>query len=370
MDFKARHHKLHRIMQAAALDVLALIPGPNHRYLTGAEHYVLERPIVAFYRLQGPPIAVIPELEIPLFKRHPAPAELIAYTDAEGYEGAFQQALDAIGARGKTIGVEGLFMRFFEGEIIRQSAPQATVVDATEPLAELRMRKDADEVALMRRAIDISQRALQAMFDEIEVGMSEIEAAAILENHIRALGGDGLSFGTILHAGANTPLPHSGPLDYRIQHGDPLIVDFGATYKGYCADITRTVFVGEVSDEQRAFYEIVQGANEAGRAAARPGATCESVDLAARQVFIDAGCEDLIRHRTGHGLGMEAHEAPYIVMGNKRLLEPGMVFTVEPGIYRMGEIGLRIEDNMLITEDGAENITGFPFGPEHNVIRN
>jgi len=359
MNANARLEKLYRIMREAGLDALALIPGPNHRYLTGAEHYVLERPIVTFYAPGDEPIAVIPELEIPLFERHPTPAALISYTDAEGYEGAFRAALERMAAGGKTIGVEGLHMRFFEGEVIRQSAPDASVVDATEALAELRMHKDEGEVALLRRAIDISERALQAMFDELRVGMSEIEAAANLENHIKALGGDGLSFGTILHAGANTPLPHSGPLDYRIQHGDPLIVDFGATFGGYCADITRTVFVGAVSEAQREFYALAQRANEAGRQAARPGVTCESVDVAARQVFIDAGCEDLIRHRTGHGLGMEAHEAPYIVIGNKRALEPGMVFTIEPGIYRMGDIGVRIEDNMLITEDGAESLTTF-----------
>ena len=360
MTTAARLDKLNAIMRAASLDMIALIPGPNHRYLTGAEHYVLERPIVTFYPIDDKPIAVIPELEIPLFERHPAPAELISYTDAEGYEGAFRSAMERLGAQGAVIGVEGLFMRFFEGEVIRQSAPSATVVDATTPLAELRLRKDADEIASLRRAIDISERALQAMLDEVEVGMSEIEAAAILEDQIRALGGDGLSFGTILHAGANSPLPHSGPLDYRIQRGDPLIVDFGARYNGYCADITRTVFVSEASAEQRAFYEIVQKANEAGRQAARPGVTCESVDVAARQVFIEAGYEHLIRHRTGHGLGLEAHEAPYIVMGNQQVLEPGMVFTIEPGIYRMGDIGVRIEDNMLITEDGAESLSTFP----------
>ena len=145
-----------------------------------------------------------------------------------------------------------------------------------------------------------------------------------------------------------------------MRHGDPLLFDFGATIGGYCADITRTVFLGEVSDEHRDFYAVVQAANEAGRQTAKPGVTAESVDLATRQVFIDAGYEALIRHRTGHGLGMQAHEAPYIVEGNERLLEPGMVFTIEPGIYRMGEIGVRIEDNVLITTDGCESLTTFP----------
>lgn len=359
MKYQARLEKLYAIMRGAGLDVVALIPGPNHRYLTNSAHYVLERPIVAFYPLDQQPVAVIPELEIALFQRHAIPSPVVSYTDAEGYQGAFRQALDRIGSRGKTIGVEGLHMRFFEGELIRASAPGAQVLDASEPLAGLRLHKDADEIAALRRAIAISEAALAATFDQVQVGMSEIEAAAILEGHIYALGGEGLAFGAILHAGGNTPLPHLGPLDYRIQHGDPLIVDFGATIDGYCADITRTVFVGSVSDEQREFYAVVQAANEAGRAAAAPGVACETVDIAARQVFIDAGYEHLIRHRTGHGIGLEAHEAPYMVVGNQRLLEPGMVFTVEPGIYRAGEIGVRIEDNLLVTEDGAESLTRF-----------
>ncbi len=359
MKYQARLEKLYAIMRGAGLNVVALIPGPNHRYLTNAVHYVLERPIVAFYPLDEEPLAVIPELEIALFERHALPSQIVSYTDAEGYQGAFRQALNGIGVRGKTIGVEGLNMRFFEGEVIRASAPGAQVVDASEPLAGLRLHKDADEIAALRRAIAISEAALAATFAEVKVGMSEIEAAAILEGHIHALGGDGLAFGTILHAGANTPLPHLGPLDYRIQHGDPLIVDFGATYEGYCADITRTVFVGAVNAEQREFYAVARAANEAGRAAAAPGVACEAVDIAARQVFIDAGYEHLIRHRTGHGIGLEAHEAPYMVVGNQRLLEPGMVFTVEPGIYRAGEIGVRIEDNILINQDGSESLTSF-----------
>ena len=359
MKYQARLEKLFAIMRGAGLDLVALIPGPNHRYLTNSVHYVLERPIVTFYPLDRAPVAVIPELEIALFQRHEISSQIVSYTDAEGYQGAFRQALDLVGSRGATIGVEGLHMRFFEGELIRALAPDAEVVDASEALAGLRLHKDADEIAALRRAIAISEEALAATFDQINVGMSEIEAAAILERHLYALGGDGLAFGTILHAGGNTPLPHLGPLNYRIQHGDPLIVDFGATFEGYCADITRTVFVGSVSDAQREFYAVVQAANEAGRAAAAPGVTCETVDIAARQVFIDAGYEYLIRHRTGHGIGLEAHEAPYMVVGNQRLLEPGMVFTVEPGIYREGEIGVRIEDNMLITEDGAESLTSF-----------
>lgn len=354
-----RFDKLYAIMRAAGLDIVALIPGPNHRYLFDAEHFVMERPIVIFLAPDSEPVAVIPELEIPLFERHALQALLHPYSDAGGYQSAFRAALAALDAPGKTIGVEGLFMRFFEGEAIRAAAPDAAVIDASLALEELRMIKEAGEVAALRRAIQISEDALGATLGEARAGMSEIQLAAILDRHMKDRGGEGLSFDIILHAGGNTALPHSGPLDYRMKRGDALIVDFGATFDGYCADITRTVFLGEVSDEQRAFYEVVRSANEAGRRAAKPGVTAESVDIATRQVFIEAGYEALIRHRTGHGLGLQAHEAPYIVEGNQRVLEAGMVFTIEPGIYRVGEIGVRIEDDVLVTEEGCESLTSF-----------
>ena len=360
MDYSVRFEKLFEIMRQARMDVVALVPGPNFRYLTGAVHFLLERPIVLFIALDHEPVAVIPTLEIPLFERHPRPAQLFPYTDADGCESAFRAALQEIGASGCRIGVDGLQMRFFEGELIRSCAPQAQVVDASAALAALRLIKDAHEIASIRRAIAISERALRLTLAEVQVGMSERELAAILEGHMRALGGEGMSFDTILHAGGNSALPHSGPLDYRLQHGDPLIIDFGATIDGYCADITRTVFVGEARPAYREFYAVVEAANAAGRRAARAGVTAESVDIAARQVIINADYERLIRHRTGHGIGLQPHEAPYIVRGNQQILEPGMVFTIEPGIYRLGEIGVRIEDNILITEGGADCLTSFP----------
>ena len=360
MTNNPRLNKLYAIMRQAKLDVLALIPGPNHRYLTQAVHFVMERPIVMFIPLGEQPIAVIPELEIPLFKQHPIQSRIFSWTDADGYDSAFAAALAALRTDGKTIGVEGLHMRFFEAETIRAHAPAAAIVDASRQLAELRMIKDADEIASLRQAIQISEDALRAALNQVQPGMSEREIAASLETGIKALGGEGLSFDTILHGGGNTALPHTGPLDYRIQYGDPLLIDFGAAFDGYCADITRTVFVGDASEDFRQFYAVVQAANEAGRQAARPGVTAESVDIAARQVIVAAGYEHLMRHRTGHGLGLQAHEAPYIVQGNQRILEPGMVFTIEPGIYRLGEIGVRIEDDVLITDDGCESLTAFP----------
>ena len=360
MTGQARLAKLRDIMRRAGLDIVALAPGPSHFYISGARHIRHERPIVALYPLDGQPAAVIPELEIPLFQRHAQPPRLFVYGDDEGSAGAFQAAFRAMGAADAVIGVEGLRMRFFEGELLRRAAPRATVIDASHALVELRLHKDRHEIAKLRRAVAISEAALKATLTRIKVGMSEIEAARILEGHIAALGGQGLAFETILHAGGNSALPHSPPLPYRIQPGDPLLIDFGARVEGYCADITRCFVVGAASQAQLEFHAVVQAANRAARDLAGPGIAAEALDMAARQVIIEAGYGSLLRHRAGHGIGLEAYEAPYIAPGNRRLLEPGMVFTLEPGIYRIGEIGIRIEDMLLITDDGAECLTSLP----------
>ncbi len=355
-----RLNKLRALMKTHQINVMALIPGPTLRYLTGGVHFVLERPILWFLPLEGQPVAIIPKLEVPLFSQHSVPAALYSWTDKEGYSAAFKAGLAALDLSGKTIGVEGVRMRFFEGEILRKYAPEARIVQADDVLATLRQIKEDQELQAIRHAIHISEQALIQTLAQTKVGMSEREIAAILGSHLRAFGADGLAFETLLHAGSNTALPHTGPLDYRLQAGDALLIDFGATYQGYCADITRTVFWGEPTPAFRQFYEVVLRANAAGRAAAKPGVTAGAVDRAAQAVLIEAGSQAFTRHRTGHGLGLEAHEHPYVVDGNEQILEPGMVITIEPGLYEMGVLGVRIEDDVLITADGTECLTSFP----------
>lgn len=378
--------RLRNIMREAKVDIVALIPGANLRYLTGREHYLAERPIVLFIPLDEPPLAVIPQLEVPLFAGaadswgtgdagdvgdvgenprnagragNPLKPRIFSWTDAEGYEEAFKSALAVLEPSGKLIGVEGTRMRFFEGEAIRRHAAGATVVAADRQLAVLRRIKDEVEIEALRRAVAISEEALGLTLRKVRPGMSEIALAATLDAHMKELGSEEPSFKTILHGGANTALPHSGPLPYLLQAGDPLLIDFGAVYQGYRADITRTLFLGEPDKEAVAFYRAVQAANAAGRATAMPGVAAEVVDLSARRILTEAGYGHLIRHRTGHGIGLETHEAPFIVEGNREPLQPGMVCTVEPGIYAMGRIGVRIEDDVLITPTGAESLSTF-----------
>lgn len=359
MPDNPRLDKLRALMRQQEIDIVAIIPGANLRYLTHHVHYLMERPIVLFVSQEGQPIAVIPQMEVSIFQRHPFQSRLFSWTDAEGYENAFKQAMDVLQPAGKIIGVEGLRLRFTEGEIIRSLAQKASVQAVDHLFEDLRQIKSDEEIKLLRGAISISEHALEKTLASVKVGMTEMELAKILEGHLRDLGAEALAFETILHSGGNTTLPHFGPLNTTIEKGHPLLIDFGAVYEGYHADITRTVFVGEPKPEFRDFYAVVQRANEVGREAAHPGVTAESVDLATKQVIVDAGYESLIRARTGHGLGLEIHEPPYIVEGNKQILEPGMVFTIEPGIYDEGVIGVRIEDDMLITSDGCESLTTF-----------
>jgi Xaa-Pro dipeptidase len=183
--------------------------------------------------------------------------------------------------------------------------------------------------------------------------------AAILKVALLQSGAQNISFDPIVSGGPNSANPHASPSDRPVGLGEYLLFDWGVSVEGYTSDITRTFPVGEIEFEMRRIYELVQDANAAGRAAVRPGVTCSEVDAAARRVIERGGYGERFTHRTGHGLGLQVHEPPYIVAGNEMVLEPGMTFTIEPGIYLPGRGGVRIEDNVVVTADGCESLTTF-----------
>jgi Xaa-Pro dipeptidase len=224
----------------------------------------------------------------------------------------------------------------------------------------LRLCKSADEIARMRRAVQISEQALQKVLNGLTPGMTEAQVASQLCIAMLELGGGVLPFEPAVLTGARAALPHGAPGEDKLREGEGLLFDFGTSHDGYISDITRTVVVGkEPSQRFKDVYEAVKGANAAGRAAAGPGVPCQEVDRAARKVIDEAGFGEYFIHRVGHGIGMEGHEGPYMVEGNALPLEVGMCFTVEPGIYIPGEIGVRIEDNLVVNPDGAESLTTF-----------
>jgi Xaa-Pro dipeptidase len=243
------------------------------------------------------------------------------------------------------------------------------IFDADEVFAELRMRKDADELAAMRDAVAIAEAALAATLPMVRAGVTEKAIAAELVLQLFRAGSDtGLPFTPIVAAGASGASPHAFPTDNLLMPGDLVTIDWGAASGPYFSDITRTYAVAgaPVHPDLLRAYEAVRAANAAGRAAVRPGATGQDVDRAARGVIEDAGLGEYFTHRTGHGLGLEGHEEPDMKEGSRVPLAPGMTFTVEPGVYIPGLGGVRIEDDVVVTESGGDSLT--TLGRELEVV--
>jgi Xaa-Pro dipeptidase len=354
---------LDAVLARTGLDALVLVPGANFRRVFGKDFHQMERPLAVIVPRDGEAAAVVPQLEMGSFTPIGFPGRIFPWKDEDGYMSAFMAAGAALPhlRAGARIGVEGQRMRVFDLFALQKALPGASFVDVHADISSIRLRKTAEEVALQREAIRISEAALDATLGEIRAGMTESQVEAILLRNLFSHGADGLAFAPIVAAGDNAAKPHAHARpDYRIKPGDALLFDFGGSYRGYSADITRTFFVQRVSDHDRAFYETVLAANARGREIARPGITASGVDDAVLKVLEQSQFAQFCRHKTGHGLGLDVHEAPQIMRGNMQVLEPGMVFTIEPGLYREGEAGVRIEDDVLVTETGIECLTSFP----------
>ena len=358
----ARLEKLTASMRTSDLDAVILNPGPTLAYLTGVEFHLMERPVVLFVAPGKEPVLVLPELELLKLNLFPYKVQAFAYGENPvEWDEAFRKAAQSLGLDGKRIGVEPRQLRLMEFRHVKAGAPESDFPDASNVLSQLRLKKDQAEVDTMRRAVKIAQDALEATLPLIKIGVTERELSSELVVQLLKHGSDpALPFSPIVSGGPNGANPHASPTDRKLQAGDLLVVDWGAAYHGYISDLTRTFAVGEVDAECQKIHKIVQEANAAGRAAGKPGVPCANVDIATRDVIERSGYGKYFTHRTGHGIGMEGHEDPYMRGDNMQLLEPGMAYTVEPGIYLPDRNGVRIEDNVVITETGAECLSDMP----------
>jgi Xaa-Pro dipeptidase len=358
----SRLDKLNHALQQARLDAVVLNPGPTLTWLTGLHFHTSERPVVILFAPGQPPTVVLPELEKLKLNQLPYPAQAFLYAENPAeWEGVFRKAIQALGLDGKRIGVEPRALRLLEFGYLKAAAPESGYPDASAALASLRICKDADEIARMRRAVKIAQDALAATLPLIKIGMTEKELSNELVTQLLKHGSEPeMPFSPIVSSGPNSANPHASPSDRKLQASELLVIDWGAAYDGYISDLTRTFAVGDVDAEYHKIHKIVQEANAAGRAAGKPGVPCADVDKAARKVIEDAGYGVYFTHRTGHGIGMEGHEDPYMRGDNMQLLEPGMAYTVEPGIYLPDRNGVRIEDNMVVTATGVESLSDMP----------
>lgn len=359
---QSRFDRLNDALHASSLDAVILNPGPTLTHLTGLRFHLMERPVVLMFAKGQDPAIVLPELELQKVASLSYPMQVFAYPENPvEWEGAFRKAAQALRLDGKQVGVEPRQLRLLEFRYVKAGAPAAEYPDASDVLSTLRLRKDPAEIDAMRRAVKIAQDALEATLPLIRLGMTEKELSSELVVQLLRHGSEPeLPFAPIVSGGPNAANPHASPSARTLQAGDLLVVDWGAAHDGYISDLTRTFAVGEVQEEYQNIHRIVQDANAAGRAAAKPGVPCADVDRAARAIIEAAGYGAYFTHRTGHGIGMEGHEEPYMRGDNMQLLEPGMAFTVEPGIYLKDRNGVRIEDNVVITETGADVLSDMP----------
>lgn len=360
MPFAPRLKRLYAAMEAAGLDAILLNPGPSLPYLTDLHFHISERPVVACFSPGHTPTIVVPELELLKLTKAPYEIEGYAYSERpESWQTAFTAALEHLGA-GARVGIEDRCLRVLELRFIQTALGHDKLTSAEDAIATLRMHKDGAELDLMQEAVHMAQDALSDTLPYIKPGVTEREINARLIAAMLSHGSDGeLPFQPIIAFGANSANPHAVPTDYAARVGDMILFDWGANNKGYFSDLTRTFALGEPGDTMRTVYETVRAANDAGRAAGAPGVKASSIDQAARGVIERAGFGDKFVHRTGHGLGLEVHEEPYIRGDNGQLLAEGMTYTVEPGIYLAGKGGVRIEDDMVITKDGCRSLSTY-----------
>ncbi len=341
----------------AAADVAALViaPSPDLLYLTGYAPMPMERPTVLVLADDRPTL-IVPTLERPLAAACPAAdaMDLVDWgDDADPYA--------VIDARLPTAGRIAVGDRLWTAHVLALQAldPERRWVSAGESVGPLRDRKDPGELGALRRAAAGADAALADVLGTSLAGRTERDVAAALADGLRAHGHASVGF-TIVGSGPNAASPHHEPGDRTIRPGDAVVLDFGGEVDGYWSDTTRTVVVGEPSSELETVHEIVRTAQASAIDTIRPGVEIQHVDRAARRVIEDAGYGDRFIHRTGHGIGLEVHEPPYAVIGDATVLEPGMTFSVEPGIYLEGRFGVRIEDIVAVTADGVEVMNGSP----------
>jgi Xaa-Pro aminopeptidase len=370
--FEDRTRRCQRRLADAGADAAVLFPSTNLYYVSGFREEPMERHLFLFVPTaeQGSaegasgadPVFVAPEMYDEQIRDASWVGELRLWADGEDPMELVAELADEMSLRGGHLLVDDAMWALFTQDL-RETLPDATLSLASEVFDDLRMRKDEAERAALQAAGSLADEVSVEIrqMGEDAIGTSETELAEEIDRRLAEMGGEGVSFETVVGSGPNGAKPHHRHDDREIRRGDPVVLDFGAYVDHYPGDQTRTVvFAGEPAGEFREVHAVVRGAQQAAVEAVEPGVPAEVIDRAAREIIEDAGYGDRFVHRTGHGVGLDVHEGPYIVEGNETELEPGMVFSVEPGVYLPGEFGVRIEDLVAVTEDGCERLNDSP----------
>jgi Xaa-Pro dipeptidase len=357
-----RLEKLVNSLKENKIDAVAIVPGPNMLYITGLHFHTSERPVVAIITRSSKAILILPELEAAKADKWEAVEGVLTYgEDPSLWSDTFRIALRSLKPRPQVLGIEFRNTRLFEYQMIKESLTDCEIIPSDAILYKLREIKDGVEIAQTQKAIDIAQEALAETLTTIDFGWSEKEISALLTGNILKQGADAeFPFQPIVQIGANSAVPHGFVTEKRLGEKDILLIDWGARVNGYVSDITRTFKLGEIDSRLINAANIVQEANQAALSLVKPGVPASQIDQAARDVIKSAGFGEYFIHRTGHGIGLEGHEQPYIRSDNHAPLKEGMLFTIEPGIYIPGLGGIRIEDDVLVTSVSGQRMTTLP----------
>ena len=360
--FVERQLQIQKLSAGCKFQAIVFNPGPDLAYLTGLDFHLMERPVVGIFPTAGAPSLVLPELEKEKVSKLDFDLGTYFYNeDTSTWTDVFKTALAEAGLEKGKVGLIPRSLRVLELSYLEKAGPELEFESAQDILGEMRGVKSPAELELMAEAVRIAECALTSVVQGVKIGQTEKELASRLVSRLLHEGSDtNLPFYPIVSFGENAANPHASPSSRALKKGDLILIDFGARHQGYVSDITRTFAMGDVNPELEQVAKFVREANAAGRAAVRPGAKTRDVDQAARNVIVKSGYGEYFFHRTGHGLGLEGHEEPYISQFDNTILEPGMTFTIEPGIYLSGRGGVRIEDNIVVTDDGCRSLTSFP----------
>lgn len=345
--YRTRLEGCQKLMSEMGIDFLFLAPGPNMYYLSAFLEDPGERLLTLIVPRSGDPLFVVPEVYEEHVRSFSWIENIVRWKDSQDPKIVLSNAMRNMHSKQPKIGVDGrMWSRFLL--MLLAVVPDASYEEASTVMGPLRIRKTKQEIELLEKSAEIADAVFNETLKECGVGIREKEVSGKIACQLRRLGADGVAFEPVVASGPNAALPHYRSGERRLQKGDLLVLDFGCVYRGYNSDITRTVAIGDCDAEKERAYSTVRSAQEKACQKAHEGMEAQSVDTVAREIIEAAGCGQFFVHRTGHGIGLEIHEEPYIVEGNSARLANGMAFSVEPGIYVPGKFGVRIEDIVVI----------------------
>jgi len=360
MNYNERLEAFQNYLNEQQVDMGLITDPANVFYLTGFNSDPHERFMGLVVDVRKDEfILFVPALDQEMAKNDSIVEAIVPISDEED---PFSVLASRLGSDVESIGLEMGVVSMLRHQQLQKAFSKSSFTDVQPEINQMRQKKSRAEVEYMQEAVDLIEKVLAEGIKEVKIGMTEAELVGHFEFLMKKFGAVGPSFSTMVLAGEKSALPHGVPGDRAFQKGDFLLIDFGVVTKnGYCSDITRTFVIGEASEKQKEIYNIVLESNQAGIDAVKAGVPLKEFDLPARKVIDDQGYGEYFNNRIGHGLGIEVHEAPSVHEKNETIAEPGLFFTIEPGIYIPDFGGVRIEDEVYINEDGeAEVLTSFP----------